>query len=287
MLRRERPVYGTHADPRCVLLFCRRSGNRPPGRPGLQPHLRLGLNNRTASHRLQLPLEPGSSQVPRPDPGSFLKLPVLSYASMEPAYAAARMRLASAGLSPQTMQDFLNFYAIDDSNYDLWLLADLTGVKHYSHIPVVLPVDPVSSDDEATPRPPLPPTKPAVMFATLLFRNAVMPKGRALFLGWGTGPPLTPGQPRVPGQWVAGMWGGCLTPAPPGTTCRRPLQKSSTWTSIPSIHRHRALSTSCECAPVGAGKWAVCHTVVGINAVDASQSTLTSLTSRTPRGTWP
>ena len=102
---------------------------------------------------------------------------------MESAYTEGRLRLASAGLDPLCMEDFLNLRLVDDSEYDLWLLADLTGVRHYSHIPVVLAADPMSSDEEAVPRPPPLPPNPDVMFVTSLYRYTTGPKIRALFPG--------------------------------------------------------------------------------------------------------
>ena len=46
---------------------------------------------------------------------------------MESAFAAGRVRIASTGLTQQDVEIFLDFHVVDDSTYDLWLLADLTG----------------------------------------------------------------------------------------------------------------------------------------------------------------
>ena len=112
-------------------------------------HHRPDLHGVQVTWCLQLPLQRGTSLAPQPDPASFLTLPSRAFASMESAYAEGRRRLASAGLDPLCMEDFLNLRLVDDSECDLWLLADLTGVRHYSHIPVVLAADPMSSDEEA------------------------------------------------------------------------------------------------------------------------------------------
>ena len=185
---------------------------------------------------MHLPLREGYSSTPATGRTSFLPPPhSLLYASMNRANGF-RM-LENAGMTRRDMDVFLDHHGDHSSEYPTWLLGDLMGVAHHSHIPSVIPFDGRDdywSSDEDEPAPP--PYDESKLYVSTLYHHAPLPRLWASFAGCGTVPDMhVPAQqhgentfrnkPRTPGPWWVRTKGficnSCTTPLMSHTFARK------------------------------------------------------------------
>ena len=161
---------------------------------------------------LQLPMRDGYSSAPALGRTSFLPPGhSMLYASMNRANGF-RM-LNNAGMTRGGMDAFLDHHEDDSPECPTWLLGDLLGVTHYSHIPFVTPFDgrdDTWSSDEDEPAPP--PYDANKLYVSSLYHHAPLPQLWATFAGSGEVPDMhvpillhgentSRSEPRTPGPW--------------------------------------------------------------------------------------
>ena len=153
------------------------------------------------------------------------------YASMN-RFNGPRM-LRRAEMSRGDIEDFLDRHEEIPLEYPNWMLGDLMGVAHSSHMPFVIPSDGRSdtwSSDDDEPAPP--PYHGAKLYLSSLYQHALSPRLWAAFAGQGEVPPrqvpvLEHGgntfrdEPRTPGPWWVRAKGFICN------SCCRPLMSQS------------------------------------------------------------
>jgi len=153
---------------------------------------------------MRLPLQPGDLFMPEMEleAPSFLPRTHRLYdppADTTLAEGIARM----AGLEhPRNMQRWVNHYLRDDDELEQWILVDMVGVEHHTHLPWLLRATTSrgDSDSDSDGRGTMHQagsldSEPPGMHATTFHRSANMPRIRVKACGTGNSPP-----PRYPGD---------------------------------------------------------------------------------------
>jgi len=120
---------------------------------------------------LQLPLEDGFSS--EPELGRITFLPPghgLLYLSMNRANGFTMLR--NAGMTTHDMEHFLEHHGDHSTEFPRWLLGDLMGVVHHSHLPFELSREPRDADWSSDEDDPAPPLGDRMMYASTLYHDA-------------------------------------------------------------------------------------------------------------------
>ena len=144
---------------------------------------------------LPLPLQPSDLHMPTMGATTFLPH---NHWMMSQAMdtAIGRSIIAMADLGPEDMHNFLNRHQDDYFDIEPWLLADLAGLHHHTHIPALVPHHWLHYDDDPDDDAPphlRPITRdPPGMSVSTLWSEASLPRIRASLPGTGAPP-----NPRV------------------------------------------------------------------------------------------